>query len=53
VTSSFLPPSPYGLNDALDTRLAERASARLSISNGCQDHTTSPSARAPFVLRID
>ena len=30
----------YGLNDASDTRLAERASARLDTSNGCQDHTS-------------
>jgi hypothetical protein len=25
---------------------------RLDISNGCQDHTTSPSASVPFVLRV-
>ncbi len=30
---------------------ADKTSARLSISNGCQDHTTSPYASAPFVLR--
>jgi hypothetical protein len=31
---------------------AAKTSARLSISNGCQDHTTSPYASAPFVLRV-
>jgi hypothetical protein len=51
VTSSFLPPSPHGLNGASNTGWVDRASARLSISNGCQDHTTSPYASAPFVLR--
>ena len=52
VTSSFLPPSPRGLNGASDTRLGRHASTRLDISNGCQDHTTSPYASAPFVLRV-
>ena len=51
VTSSFLPPSPPGLHGASNPGWAEYASARLSISNGCQDHTTSPYASAPFVLR--
>jgi hypothetical protein len=29
---------------------AAKTSARLSISNGCQDHTTSPYASMPLVL---
>src|SRR6266700_7405164 len=29
---------------------ADKTSARLSISNGCQDHTTSPYASMPLVL---
>jgi hypothetical protein len=35
---AFLPPSP-----------AEMTSANLTPASGCQDHTTSPSASAPFV----
>ena len=50
VTSSFLPPSRRGLNGASNPGWAECTSARLSISNGCQDHTTSPYASMPFVL---
>jgi hypothetical protein len=49
VTSSFLPPSPLGLNGISSPGWADDASARLDISNGCQDHTTSPYASAPFV----
>jgi len=30
----------------------DKTSARLSISNGCQDHTTSPYATMPLVLRV-
>jgi hypothetical protein len=30
---------------------ADRASARLDTSNGCQDHTTSPSVTMPLVWR--
>ncbi len=30
----------------------DKTSARLSISNGCQDHTTSPYASASLVLRV-
>src|ERR1700688_458006 len=33
-----------------DPGWAECTSARLSISNGCQDHTTSPYASMPLVL---
>jgi hypothetical protein len=51
VTSSCLPPSPRGLNGISCPGWADDASARLSISNGCQDHTPSPYATAPFVLR--
>ena len=37
---------------AVQARLGRLASARLSISNGCQDHTVLPYAdTAPFVLR--
>jgi len=50
-TSSFLSPSPRGLSCASDTGWAEYASTWLSISNGCQDHTTSPSATTSLVLR--
>src|ERR1700732_2336293 len=32
---------------------AAKTSAGLSISNGCQDHTTSPYASMPLVLRAD
>src|ERR1700736_6896551 len=32
---------------------AAKTSAGLSISNGCQDHTTSPYATMPLVLRAD
>ncbi len=42
-TNSFLSPSPSGLT-ATSPGWAGFASARLSISNGCQDHTTSPYA---------
>jgi hypothetical protein len=51
VTSSFLPPSPHGLHGA-STRLGRSRLRRLSISNGCQDHTTSPYASMPFVWRV-
>jgi hypothetical protein len=51
VTSSFLPPSPRGLNGISYPGWADDASARLDISNGCQDHTTSPYATTPLVLR--
>jgi hypothetical protein len=44
------PPSPRELRDTSDPGRAERASARLSINNGCQDHTISPSATLPLVL---
>src|SRR6266446_5336309 len=30
---------------------ADKTSARLDTSNGCQDHTTSPSATTPLVSR--
>src|ERR1700730_13740434 len=33
-----------------DPGWADCTSARLSISKGCQDHTTSPYASMPFVL---
>src|SRR6266481_731731 len=49
VTSSFLPPSPRGLQAHPTPGWADIASARLDTSNGCQDHTTSPSTAAPFV----
>ena len=49
VTSSFLPPSPRGLQAHPTPGWADIASARLDTSNGCQDHATSPSAAAPFV----
>src|SRR5260370_31677910 len=52
VTSSFLPPSPPGLNGAFDTRLGRHVSTRLDISNGCQDHTPLPYASAPFVCAM-
>src|SRR5258708_39396253 len=42
-TNSFLSPSPRGLR-FVQARLGRRISARLDISNGCQDHTTSPYA---------
>src|SRR6476659_10206027 len=42
-TNSFLSPSPSGLT-ATSPGWAGFASARLGISNGCQDHTTSPYA---------
>src|SRR6266446_188006 len=47
VTSSFLPPSPRGLNGFTRPVGPIETSARLDTSNGCQDHTTSPSA-TPF-----
>jgi len=46
----LLPPSPRGLNDTSNPGWADDASARLDINNGCQDHTTSPSATLPLVL---
>ena len=49
VTSSFLPPSPRGLKAHPTPGWADIASARLDTSNGCQDHTTSPSATTSFV----
>jgi hypothetical protein len=42
-TNSFLSPSLSGLS-ATSPGWAGFASAQLDISNGCQDHTTSPSA---------
>jgi hypothetical protein len=42
-TNSFLSPSPRGLR-FVQARLGRRISTRLDISNGCQDHTTSPYA---------
>jgi hypothetical protein len=51
VTSSFLPPSSRGSRWLHVPGWAAKTSAGLSISNGCQDHTTSPYALAPFVLR--
>src|SRR6266566_7081722 len=47
----LLPPSPRGLNDTSNTGWADGVSTRLSINNGCQDHTTSPSATLPLVSR--
>ena len=49
VTSSFLPPSPRRLQTHPTPGWADIVSARLDTSNGCQDHTTSPSTAAPFV----
>ena len=51
VTSSFLPPSPRGLQTHPTPGWADIVSARLDTSNGCQDHTTSPSAAAPSSAR--
>src|SRR5882762_851907 len=42
-TNSFLSPSPSGL-PATSPGWTGFASAQLDISNGCQDHTTSPYA---------
>jgi hypothetical protein len=42
-TNSFLSPSLHGLT-ATSPGWAGFASAQLGISNGCQDHTTSPYA---------
>src|SRR6266700_1155768 len=47
----LLPPSPRGLNDTSNTGWADGVSTRLSINNGCQNHTISPSATLPFVSR--
>ena len=50
-TSSFLSPSLRGLM-APRTRSGRSTPPRkLSISNGCQNHTTSPSATSPLVSR--
>jgi hypothetical protein len=46
----LLPPSAHELNGISSPGWADDASASLSISNGCQDHTTSPYASAPFVF---
>src|SRR5438552_16978795 len=46
VTSSFLPPSPRGLKGFARPVGPIETSARLDTSNGCQNHTTSPSAPA-------
>src|SRR6266700_2678044 len=48
----LLPPSPRGLDDISYPGWADDASARLDISNGCQDHTISPYATMPLVLRV-
>src|SRR6266702_5293074 len=45
-TNSFLSPSLSGLS-ATSPGWAGFASAQLGISNGCQDHTTSPYAATP------
>src|SRR5882762_4767382 len=45
-TNSFLSPSPSGL-PATSPGWAGFASAQLGISNGCQNHTTSPYAATP------
>src|ERR1700730_2957775 len=47
-TNSFLSPSPRG-SMVLLARLDQQHLRGLDISNGCQDHTTSPYASAPFV----
>ena len=47
----LLPPSPRRLDGISYPGWAECASARLGINNGCQDHTTSPSATLPLVSR--
>ena len=44
-----LSPSSGGLAILRDP-VGSRNLRRLDTSNGCQDHTTSPSASAPFVL---
>jgi hypothetical protein len=41
--------SPSSADMACRTRSGRLRLRRLSISNGCQDHTTSPSAKASFV----
>jgi hypothetical protein len=51
VTNSFLSPSLYGLT-ARQTRLGRLRLRQLDISNGCQDHTTSPYA-ATSAKRFD
>jgi hypothetical protein len=48
----LLPPSPHELTADREPGWADRASARLGTSNGCQDHTTSPSATLPLVRRV-
>src|ERR1700675_1278844 len=50
-TNSFLSPSLSGLS-ATSPGWAGFASAQLDISNGCQNHTTSPYP-APPTKRID
>ena len=50
-TSSFLSPSPPRIERLHAPGRADKTSARLDTSNGCQDHTTSPSATTPLVLR--
>jgi hypothetical protein len=47
-TNSFLSPSPTDLRFS-ETRFGSQNLCRLDISNGCQNHTTSPYALAPFV----
>jgi hypothetical protein len=47
----LLPPSPCEFTADRKPGWADRASTRLSTSNGCQDHTPSPSATLPLVLR--
>jgi len=47
----LLPPSPRGLDDTSNPGWAECVSTQLDINNGCQDHTTSPSATLPLVSR--
>ncbi len=47
----LLPPSPRGLHDTSNTGWADGVSTQLDTNNGCQDHTISPYAAMPFVLR--
>ena len=47
-TNSFLSPSPTDWRFS-ETRFGSQNLCRLDISNGCQNHTTSPYASAPFV----